>query len=147
MFFSLEGALAALPELGARERSALRALLPGALTVLVPNRGERFAPACGPELGRLGLRVPMLPASLSALSALACPLVQSSANLSGGPEARRLQDVEKEVREGVDLELDGGELPGTASTVLDLSGYERDGRWEVIRDGPVLRDELARVLC
>ncbi len=147
MFFALEGALEALPELGQKEQGVLRALLPGALTVLLPNRAKRFALACGPDSSRLGLRVPLLPARIVALSVLARPIMQSSANLSGGPEARRLEDVEERLRDAVDLALDGGELPGTASTVLDLGGYESDGRWEVIREGPVSRDQLARVLC
>lgn len=147
MFCALEGALEALPELGPREQGVLRALLPGALTVLLPNRAKRFALACGPDSSRLGLRVPLLPVRIAALSVLTRPIMQSSANLSGGPEARRLEDVEARLRDAVDLALDGGELPGTASTVLDLGGYESDGRWEVIREGPVSRDQLARVLC
>src|ERR1035437_626408 len=46
MFLDLELALAALPELGLRTRSALTRLLPGALTVLVPNPAHRFPLAC-----------------------------------------------------------------------------------------------------
>ncbi len=42
-----------------------------------------------------------------------------------------------ELREGVELALDGGELPGIASTVIDLSGYEQSGRWRVVREGPL----------
>ena len=53
--------------------------------------------------------------------------MQSSANLSGGPEARRLADVPPALLAGADLVLDGGELPGVASTVLDLREYETHG--------------------
>src|SRR5213082_530328 len=49
MFFALEPALAALPELGPRTRAALERLLPGGVTALVPNPGRRFPLACGPE--------------------------------------------------------------------------------------------------
>ena len=49
----------------------------------------------------------------------ALPVLQTSANPSGGPDPRRLEDVDAEIRAGVDLELDGGELPGTPSTVVD----------------------------
>ena len=58
MFFDLERALDALPELGERTRGALARLLPGAVTVLVPNPAGRFALACGSDLGTLGVRVP-----------------------------------------------------------------------------------------
>jgi L-threonylcarbamoyladenylate synthase len=135
MFFALDAALNALPELAARERAALEALLPGPLTVLLPNRSNRYPLACGS--GALGLRVPRLPERLAALEALDAPVMQSSANLSGGVEARRVGDVEEVVLGGADLVLDGGELPGVASTVLDLSDFEREGRWRVVREGPL----------
>ena len=61
MFFSLERAFAALPELGERTREAMARLLPGAVTVLVPNPAGRFALACGRDVGTLGVRVPVLP--------------------------------------------------------------------------------------
>ncbi len=65
------------------------------------------------------------------------PAAQSSANLSGGPDPRRLSDVPPHLREGADLVLDGGELPGAASTVIDLSGYEQTGTWRIVREGPL----------
>ena len=62
--------------------------------------------------------------------------MQSSANVSGGPDARRLEDVPAAIREGADLVIDGGELPGTPSTVVDLREYEA-GRWAIVRVGAV----------
>ena len=150
MFFALDRALAALSELQAPERAALQALLPGPLTLLLPNPARRFPLACGPDPGAmqtLGLRVPSLPAQLAALAALERPLLQSSANLSGGSEARRLTDVPAPIRAGADLTLDGGELPGLASTVLDLRDYAGSGAWRVVRDGPIGRAEIERRLA
>jgi len=147
MFLTLEAALEALPELEPQEQRALRALLPGPVTVLLPNRRARFAPACGPEPGVLGLRVPALPEPLAALAALTRPLMQSSANLSGGPDARRLEDIEPQLRASVDVELDGGELPGVASTVLDLTRYASDAAWSVVREGPLTHGRLRDLLC
>jgi L-threonylcarbamoyladenylate synthase len=163
MFFSLPAALAALPELGGRERAALEALLPGPLTLLLLNRERRYPLACWPifdrslsarsgtparsdEPGALGLRVPLLPAPLAALRAVDVPVMQSSANLSGGPEARRLADIPRALLEGADLVLDGGALPGIASTVIDLREYEAHGRWRIVRAGPVGRAEVERAL-
>jgi L-threonylcarbamoyladenylate synthase len=131
MFFRLEDALAALPEIGERTRAALERLLPGPVTLLVPNPERRFPLACGPSLERLGLRVP----AVEALAAVRVPVLQSSANPSGGPDARRLSDVDPGIREAVDLELDGGELPGTPSTVVDLTRFESSGEYAVLRDG------------
>jgi L-threonylcarbamoyladenylate synthase len=161
MFFTVACALDALPELGPRERAAMQALLPGPLTLLLPNPNGRFPLACGPSAGSgasaplaapedrhgaLGLRVPLLPERLSALRTLRGPVMQSSANLSGEPEARRLADIPPTLLEGADLVLDGGELPGIASTVLDLREYERRGEWRVLREGPVGRVDLERAL-
>jgi L-threonylcarbamoyladenylate synthase len=146
MFFQLEIALAALPELGERTRAALERLLPGALTLVLPNPGRRYPLACGPEPDRLGLRVPMLEGELAPLAAVGWPVLQSSANRAGEPDARRVEDIDERVRAGVDLVLDAGELPGTASTVLDLSGYEEDGSWSVIRAGAIPQEAVVRSL-
>jgi len=149
MFFALDFALRALPELAPREHAALRALLPGPLTLLLPNRAHRFPLACGPGAGgsdTLGLRVPLLPERLAALATVDRPLLQSSANLSGKPDPQRLVDVPASIRAGADLMLDGGELPGVASTVLDLRDYERSGRWRIVRAGPLGQAELERAL-
>ena len=143
MFFDLELALAALPELGARTRAAVERLLPGRLTLLLPNPARRFPLACGPEPERVGLRVPELAGALAPLTAVRWPVLQSSANRSGGRDARRFEDVDERIRRGVDQALDGGELPGTASTVVDLSAYEEKGRHVVLREGAVPADEVA----
>jgi L-threonylcarbamoyladenylate synthase len=146
MFFDLELALAALPELGARTGEAVRCLLPGALTLLLANPARRFPLACGPEPERLGLRVPLLEGELAPLAAVRWPVLQSSANRSGEPDAARLADVDTALRVGVDLVLDGGELPGTPSTVVDLTGFEADGSWEVVREGAIPQEAVLRCL-
>jgi tRNA threonylcarbamoyl adenosine modification protein (Sua5/YciO/YrdC/YwlC family) len=142
MFFDLELALAALGDLGPGLRTALARLLPGPVTVLLPNLGLRFPLACGDDPLTLGLRVPFVPG----LAGVRWPVLQSSANVAGGPEARRLQDVPDQIRQRADMLLDGGELPGTASTVVDLRGYEDDGGWSVIRQGAVAPEAVAAAL-
>lgn len=145
MFFDRELALAALPELPGATRRALERLLPGGVTVLVPNPAHRFPLACGPEPGTLGLRVPALPDALAPLGGVRWPVLQSSANRAGGPDARRLDEVPPSIREEADLVLDAGELPGAPSTLVDLRGYE-DGRWAILREGAAPRDQVAAAL-
>jgi L-threonylcarbamoyladenylate synthase len=137
MFFSLELALAALPELGPRTVDALQALLPGAVTLLLPNPRGRWPLACGPDPQTLGLRVPAWPDPLEVLGAVRWPVLQSSANDAGGHDARSLDQVPRRMRLAADLVLDGGALPGTPSTVVDLRGYEPDASWSVLREGAV----------
>jgi L-threonylcarbamoyladenylate synthase len=130
MFFDRELALASVPELGPRTREVLERLLPGAVTVLVES--DRFPLAGG--AGTLGLRVPDLPA----LAGVGRPVLQTSANLAGGPDARRLDEVPESIREGADLVIDGGELPGVPSTVIDL----RTPEWRIVRQGAVSAQQV-----
>jgi L-threonylcarbamoyladenylate synthase len=136
-FFALEPALAALPELGRRTRAALRALLPGPLTVLVPNPARRF-PCAGGEL--LGVRVidgPLDPGRA---------ILLTSANLAGGRDARTPDEIPAEIRAGAALVIDGGTLPGTPSTIVDLGEFESGGGWRILRDGAVTSADVGHAL-
>jgi L-threonylcarbamoyladenylate synthase len=119
---------AALPALPPRVAAATRALLPGAVTIV-----------CGP----VGVRLPDVPQ----LAGVRVPVLQTSANLAGGPDPRTLADVPQSIREGADLVIDGGELPGTPSTVIDLSDYEATGRWTILREGAVAAAVVAAALA
>ncbi len=146
MFFSLEPALEALGELALDERAAVAALLPGPVTLLLANPARRFAPACRVDPGTLGLRVPLLPERLQALASVATPVMQSSANMSGQPDARTLEQVPRSMLDGADMVLDGGELPGTPSTVIDLRDYSAERRWHVLREGALTRAAIRETL-
>ncbi|HSZ04229.1 MAG TPA: L-threonylcarbamoyladenylate synthase [Solirubrobacteraceae bacterium] len=146
MFFALEPALQMLDELEHDERAALSALLPGPVTLLLANPARRFAPACRIDPATLGLRVPELPERLGALRSLKTPLMQSSANMSGQPDARTLAEVPKSMIDGVDLVIDGGELPGRPSTVIDLRDYRVHRRWHVLREGALSRGAVRETL-
>lgn len=131
MAFSPAGAEGLLAGCGPRTRAAADALLPGAVTLLLPE---------------LGMRFPELPASLAALSAVSVAVLQTSANPSGGPEASTLDEVDAEIVAGADLVLDCGHLPGTASTVIDLRDFESSGEWGIVRDGAVAADQISVTL-
>jgi L-threonylcarbamoyladenylate synthase len=137
MFFRLDLALEALPELEARTRAAVERLLPAPITVVVPNPAGRFPLACGPTPDRLGIRVPDLGGALAPLAEARWPVLQSSANVHGGPDPRRPGDVPERMRSGVDVILDAGELPGVPSTVVSLGEYELGGLVEILREGAV----------
>jgi L-threonylcarbamoyladenylate synthase len=147
MFFDRQLALAALPELEPRTARALEWLVPGGVTLLLPNPAHRFPLACGPDPQTLGLRVPRLEGPLAPLREVAWPVLQSSANRAGGADPRRVADVPEEIRERADLVLDAGELPGTPSTVVDLRRYEGSGEWAVLREGAVPAGEVAGALA
>jgi L-threonylcarbamoyladenylate synthase len=134
MWFALERALADLEAaVGEWTRALLERLLPGPVLVVLPDG--------------TGIRVPKLEGPLAPLTAARTPVIQTSANLSGEPPPSRLADVPAALLEGADLVLDAGELPGTASTVVDLSGYEATGSWAVLREGPVSRGSVAEAIA
>lgn len=107
-------------------------LLPGPFTLVIANPARRFAPACAGAPEKLGIRVPKLGAHIEALSTVTTPVMQTSANLSGAPDATATEDIEQSILDRVDLVLDGGPLLGYGSTVADVSGLER-GEWRLLR--------------
>jgi L-threonylcarbamoyladenylate synthase len=116
------------------------------VTLLLANPAQRFAPACRTDPLTLGLRVPRLPERLAALGSLTGAVMQTSANVSGEPDARALSDVPAHMRDGADLVLDGGQLPGRPSTVIDLRDFAAHRRWHVLREGALPRSAVREAL-
>ncbi len=108
------------------------ALLPGPYTLVLPNPEQRFRWLTGSAPETIGVRVPELAGPGAEVLAAVGAVVATSANLHGGPEARTLEDVPAEIRNAAAL-VDGGELPGTPSTVLDLTRAEP----RILREGAV----------
>jgi L-threonylcarbamoyladenylate synthase len=117
-------------------------LLPGPFTLVVPNPERRFPWLTGANPDALGIRVPELPAATRAVVEALGAVVATSANLRGGRDPRRLEDVPQEIRTGAGAVLDGGALPGTPSTVVDLTGAEP----AILREGAVPTAEVLRRL-
>lgn len=133
MFFSIDRMLSALPELDSRTAEIAEKLLPGPFTLVVANPRRRFPAACADAPERLGLRVPDLTGGASAaLAEVRLPVMQTSANLSDAPDVTAIDQIDPAIRAGVDLVLEGGDLPGFGSTVLDISELAR-GRWRLLR--------------
>jgi L-threonylcarbamoyladenylate synthase len=113
-------------------RATVQALLPGPYTLVLPNPARRYRWLTGSAPETIGVRVPELSGPGAEVLGEVGAVVATSANLHGGPEARTLEDVPVEIRAAAAL-VDGGQLPGTPSTVLDLTGAEP----RVLREGAV----------
>ena len=138
----LELILDAVPELRGRAAVVARALLPGPYTLVLPNPSRRFRWLSGQSPESIGIRVPELPPEARAVLDRVGVVVSTSANLHGGAEPRRVDDSPEELRRKVAGVVDAGELPGTPSTVLDLTTAEP----RVLREGAVpAADALERV--
>ncbi len=130
--------LDAVPELRGLAGKTARALLPGPYTLIFPNPARRFRWLTGNRPDTIGIRVPELSGEARSVLDQVGAVGATSANLPGGPDPRRLEDVPEELRAGCGAVLDGGDLPGTPSTVLDLTGPEP----VVIREGAVPAAEV-----
>jgi len=121
-----------VPEL---PEAVVRALLPGRLTLIFPNPEGRF-PLLSPG-ETIGVRVPALRGAARRIVTRAGAVAATSANIHGGRDPKRLDEVPDGIREQAVL-VDGGELPGTPSTVVDLSGAEPT----ILREGAVPANEV-----
>jgi L-threonylcarbamoyladenylate synthase len=128
--------------LGPRTRQAVGALLPGPVTLVVANPEGRYPLACREDPARLGIRLIDGP-----LAGAICPLFQTSANLSGEPAPGSFDAAPPEIVAAVDLAIDGGELSGMPSTVVDLSRYDERGAWTILRQGALSAQEVAQALA
>jgi L-threonylcarbamoyladenylate synthase len=131
----VEVVLDAFPEL--RDRAELLdAILPGPYTLVLPNPARRFPWLSAGNDRTIGIRVPHLPQTTRDVLDRAGAVAATSANLHGGPDPRTLADIPEEIRTHATC-LDGGELPGLASTVIDLTRDEprvlREGAGDVQR--------------
>lgn len=142
MYFSPLAMRELIAGLGPRSAAAVSALLPGPVTLIVANEERRYPLACREDPTRLGVRLLAGP-----LAGAMCPVFQTSANRSGEPAPSRFEDVPASILAGVDLAIDGGELTGLPSTVVDLAGIEGDGSWEVLRQGALSEGDLISALA
>jgi L-threonylcarbamoyladenylate synthase len=141
MYFSPLAMRELIRDLGQKVGEAVGKLLPGPVTLVVPNPRHRYPLACREDPSRLGIRVIEGP-----LSGARCPIFQTSANLSGEPSPSSYGGVVPEVKDAVDLAIDGGRLTGLPSTVVDLTELDEDGVWTVLRDGGMSRGDLIAAL-
>ena len=137
MYFSPLAMRELLAGLGERSRAAVAALLPGPLTLVLANPEHRYPLACRADPDRLGVRLIAGP-----LAGASCPIFQTSANRSGEPAASRFADLDPDVLAGADLAIDGGDLTGLPSTVVDLTAIEEGGGWQFLREGAMPAAEV-----
>ena len=116
-------------------------LVQGAFTLVLPNPAGRLPWLAGGRQDTIGVRIPEVTGLAAELLARVGVVAATSANLHGGADPRRVGDIPAEIRDGVAAVLDVGALPGTPSTVIDLTGAEP----RVLREGAVPAAEaLAR---
>jgi L-threonylcarbamoyladenylate synthase len=139
---SVEALYAALPDLRGEVGIAVRTLLPGPYTLVLPNPTRRYRWLAGTRTDAIGVRVPVLPEPARLAVEAVGAVLATSANEPGEPSPVALSDVPERIRTACAAELDVGPLPGTPSTVIDFTGREA----YVIREGAApAREAIERV--
>jgi len=141
LYFSPLAMRELLASVGGRTREAIGALLPGPVTLVVANPGHRYPLACREDPERLGIRLIGGP-----LAGAWVAILQTSANRSGEPAPHRFAEIDPDLVEAVDLAIDGGELTGAPSTVVDLTELDTTGSWRVLRSGAMAATAIKRAL-
>ena len=119
-----------------------RGCCPGRTRIVVANPAGRFPWLTGGRTGPIGVRVPQLPTQTHEIVVALGIVLATSANDPGGPNPVTLDDVPRRIRDGCGAELDLGPLPGTPSTVIDLTHDEP----RILREGAVPATEALRRL-
>jgi L-threonylcarbamoyladenylate synthase len=118
------------------------ALVRGPFTLVLPNPARRLPWLTGSRPETIGVRLPDVEGAPAELLEAVGAVAATSANLHGGADPALVEDVPRGILDAVAAVLDGGELPGSPSTVVDLTGSEP----RVLREGAVPADEaLARI--
>ena len=140
---STQGARRAAAEWSPAAQALAEAVWPGPLTIVVPA-WEGLSPLVTAGRGTVGLRVPDYPPLRGWLAACEFPVAVTSANRSGEAAATEARELPPELREAVDLLLDGGFCPGsTPSTVVDVTSSPP----RVLRTGPITEQDILRALA
>ncbi len=115
------------------------AFWPGPLSMLLPA-ADSVSPLLHAHTGRLAVRISSHPVAESLANGLGGLIISTSANLSGEPACRRLDEIPTALLDGVDAVIPGGELAGKRpSTIVDLTvtppRLVRQGAisWEAVR--------------
>jgi L-threonylcarbamoyladenylate synthase len=141
MYFSPLAMRELVSGLGPRARQAVSELLPGPVTLVIANPERRYPLASREVPETLGVRLIEGP-----LAGAMTPIFQTSANRSGQDAPRSFDEIHERVLAAADLAIDGGELIGAPSTVVDLTELDSEGRWEVLREGALPRGVIDDVL-
>jgi len=94
---------------------------PGGLTLVLPKADS--LPVYLTSQSTIAVRVPKHPIPLALIKLLGNPMIGTSANISGNPSTLTADEVKQQLRDKVDLIIDGGRCPGgNESTIVDVTG-------------------------
>ena len=115
---------------------------PGRVT-LVFDAAETVPRYLTAGTGKIGIRLPGHPVAAALSDSLGTALTGTSANLSGKPGCRRIEDLDSGLGRQLDAALDAGTLKGgTGSTVVDVTAEVP----EILREGEISTEEIMALI-
>jgi len=115
---------------------------PGALTLVLKKRGSVPAITTA-NLNTIAVRMPASRIALELIRLSSKPIAAPSANLFGKPSPTKAEHVLEDLRDRVEMIIDGGETKiGVESTVLDLTSKVP----VILRPGGVPKEEIEKII-
>ena len=116
---------------------------PGPITLIFNQRRDSpLSHHLSTERTKIALRVPGNKIARQLIKVTGSPLTAPSANISGFTPPKKAQDVLESLEGRIDAILDGGECPGNASTLIDISSDKP----LLLREGIISRQEIEAIL-
>lgn len=115
---------------------------PGALTVILKKK--EVVPGIMVSNGdTVGVRIPNLDLALEIIDLAGGILATTSANISGEASPKSYMDLSQEIKERVNILVDGGEcLIGEASTIIDLTKLKP----KILRKGAIAKEKIEKII-
>ena len=114
---------------------------PGALTIVL-EKNNKIPSVVTANLDTVGVRIPDNKFLIELIKKIGSPIVATSLNISGEESNTSIKNMPDEIRQNVDLIVDGGEAKiGKASTIVIV----KNNKIEILREGPITKEQILKV--
>ena len=116
---------------------------PGPISFVLPeSKNANLPDVINGGMSTLSVRIPDHPVALSILKNTNCPIVATSANISGMPDSLSASDVRGYFDNKIDMVVDGEGCSGKASTIIDLCTEQP----RLLRQGEITIEEILKII-
>lgn len=125
-----------------KAKKLIQVFWPGALTIILKKKPIVPSIVAGGKLS-IGIRAPNHSVPLMICKRLGLPLTGTSANKHGGQNPVVVKEVLNQLKEGIDLVLDGGRAKtGIGSTVINLTRNPP----LILREGSIIKETIEKTI-
>lgn len=125
-------------DIGDIERKLMEKFWPGPLTIILKSN-KNVSKSVTAGLNTVGVRMPGNDISLKIIESCNTPIAAPSANVSGRPSGTNIKDIYDELKDRVDVFIDGGKTDiGIESTVVKVE----DDVVKILRPGKISLEDI-----